>query len=97
MEIKVHAVSFKADKKLLDFATAKVSKLTQFSDHIVNAEVFFRVDNAQTVENKIAEVKVLLPGNELFAKKESKSFEESIDLAVDALKKQIEKTKNKER
>jgi len=95
MEIKVHAVGFKADAKLVEFSNAKVSKLAQFSDQIVTSEVFFRVDNTQSVENKVAEVKILVPGNELFAKKQSKSFEESIDLAVDALKKQIEKTKNK--
>jgi putative sigma-54 modulation protein len=96
MEVKVHAVGFKADKKLVDFATAKVLKLEQFSDHIVITEVFFKVDNTQSEENKVAEVKLLIPGSELFAKKQSKTFEESIDLAVDALKKQIEKAKNKE-
>ena len=95
MEIKVNAVGFKADTKLVDFATAKVSKLTQFIDNIVTSEVYFKVDNSQSIENKIAEVKILIPGSELFAKKQSKSFEESVDLAIDALKKQIEKAKNK--
>ena len=70
--------------------------MTQFIDQIVTSEVFFKVDNTQSVENKVAEVKVLIPGSELFAKKQSKSFEESVDLAIDALKKQIEKAKNKE-
>ena len=96
MEVKVNAIGFKADAKLVEFATAKVSKLTQFIDQIVTSEVFFKVDNTQSVENKVAEVKVLIPGSELFAKKQSKSFEESVDLAIDALKKQIEKAKNKE-
>ena len=95
MEIKVHAVGFKADKKLIDFASAKVSKLTQFSDTIVSCEVFFKIENTQSVDNKVAEIKLLIPGGELFAKKDSKSFEESVDVAVDALKKQIEKAKNK--
>ena len=95
MEVKVNAIGFKADAKLVEFATAKVSKLTQFIDQIVTSEVFFKVDNTQSVENKVAEVKVLIPGSELFAKKQSKSFEESVDLAIDAIKKQIEKAKNK--
>lgn len=95
MEVKVHAVGFKADKKLVDFATARVSKLEQFNDHIVTTEVFFKLDNTQSIEDKVAEIKLLIPGSELFAKKQAKSFEESIDLAVDALKKQIEKVKNK--
>jgi len=37
----------------------------------------------------------LLPGNELFAKKQCNSFEEAADSAVQALKKQVEKHKNK--
>jgi len=95
MDIKVQAVGFKADKNLIDFVTSKVNKLAHFAENIVSSEVFFRLDSAQATDNKIAEIKIEMPGNELFAKKQSKSFEESVDLAVDALKKQIEKTKAK--
>lgn len=96
MEIQVQAVGFRADQKLIDFATSKVSKLKQFSDSIVNAEVFYRLDNATTGENKIAEIKLIIPGNDLFAKKQCKSFEEATDESVDALKKQLEKIKGKQ-
>jgi len=95
MEIKIHAVGFKVDSKLVDFTNAKVSKLSQFIDGILLAEVFFKLDNTQNENNKEAELKVLLPGNELFAKKQCKTFEEAIDSNVDALKKQIEKVKAK--
>ena len=95
MDIKIHSVRFDADVKLLKFIKSKVSKLIQFNDDIIAAEVFLRLENSQDMENKIAEIKLDIPGNNLFAKKQSKSFEEAIDLAVGALRKQVKKKKEK--
>ena len=97
MNIQIHSVKFDADSKLLEFVKSKINKLSQFSDDIVNAEVFLRLDKDQEKENKLAEVKLEYPGGILYAKKQSKSFEESTDLVVDALKKQITKQKEKKR
>jgi putative sigma-54 modulation protein len=95
MDIKIHSVRFDADIKLIDFINNKVSKLIQFNDDIIAAEVFLRLENSQDMENKIAEIKLDIPGNNLFAKKQSKTFEEATDLAVDALRKQVKKKKDK--
>ncbi len=95
MDIKIHSVRFDADIKLTDFIKNKVGKLIQFNDDIIAAEVFLRLENSQDMENKIAEIKLDIPGNNLFAKKQSKSFEEATDLAVDALRKQVTKKKAK--
>lgn len=93
MEVKVHSVHFSADKKLLDYIDEKVNKLELFFDNIVAGEVFLRIDKSSDGENKISEVKLLVPGKELFAKKQCKTFEEAVSLSVEALRKQIEKTK----
>ena len=95
MNIKINAVRFSADQKLEKFVQNKVKKLIQFYDDIIGAEVFLKLENTQDLENKITEIRVDIPGNELFAKKQSKSFEESTDNAIDALKKQITKHKQK--
>ena len=97
MNIQIHSVRFDADKKLLDFVTQKVNKLAQLSDDIVNAEVFLRLDKDDERENKITEIKVEYPRGPLFARKQSKTFEEATDLVVDALKRQIVKQKGKMR
>ena len=97
MNIQIHSVKFDADKKLLEFVTGKVNKLSQYSDDIVSAEVFLRLDKDQEKENKLTEIKLEYPGGPLFAKKQSKSFEESTDLVIDALKKQITKQKERKR
>jgi putative sigma-54 modulation protein len=97
MNIQIHSVRFDADKKLIDFVNLKLDKLTQFDEEIVNAEVYLRLDKDQERENKISEIKLELPGGPLFARKQSKTFEESTDEAIDALKKQITKHKQKKR
>lgn len=95
MDFKVNAVHFTADQKLVDFIHDKVKKLELMNDNIISSEIYLKLDANGSVENKIAEVKIHLPGSELFAKKQCKSFEEAADLAVQALKKQVEKHKAK--
>ncbi len=95
MNIKINSVHFKADQKLENFVSTKVEKLTAKHNDVIGSEVTFKLDNTDTPENKITEIRVLLKGNDLFASKQSKSFEEATDAAVDALKKQLEKHKSK--
>jgi len=97
MNIQIHSVRFDADKKLLNFVSGKVKKLLQYSDDIIGAEVFLRLDKAQDADNKIAEIKLDIPRSPLFARKQNKTFEEATNHAVDALKKQITKQKEKMR
>ncbi len=95
MNIKINAVKFTADQKLEKFIETKVKKLMQLYDDIIGVEVFLKLENTQDLANKVTEIRIEIPGNELFAKKQSKSFEESTDSAIDALKKQIKKYKEK--
>ncbi|MBI2259103.1 MAG: ribosome-associated translation inhibitor RaiA [Flavobacteriia bacterium] len=93
MDIKVQTVHFSADKKLVEYINEKVSKLDLFYDNITSSEVYLRVNKTSDKENKISEVKIHIPGKELFAKKQCKTFEEGVALAVEAIRKQVEKNK----
>jgi putative sigma-54 modulation protein len=95
MSAKVHSVHFDANIKLINFINDKVDQLSVFFDNIVSKEVFLRIDKAEDKANKVAEVRLLLPGKELFAKKRSRTFEEATDLAVEALRRQVRKHKGK--
>ncbi|MDP2388125.1 MAG: ribosome-associated translation inhibitor RaiA [Bacteroidota bacterium] len=95
MKINTQTVHFDADIKLLTFVDEKVSKLTTYYENIVDADVTLRLDKSSTQDNKIAEVKLRVKGNELFAKKQCLSFEEAVDACVDALKTQLRKHKEK--
>ncbi len=95
MKVKVSSLHFTADQKLIDFANDKVSKLEKFYDKIIDGSIVFRLDNAEDKENKVTEIKINIPGKELFAKKQSDSFEKAVDEAVEALRRQIKKHKEK--
>ena len=95
MTTKIQSVHFDADKKLLDFVQERVDKLTHFYDGILKSEVILKIDKAEGIDNKIAEIKLHIPGNDLFAKKQCKSFEEAVDTSIDALKTQVKKHKEK--
>ncbi|MBL4753068.1 MAG: ribosome-associated translation inhibitor RaiA [Flavobacteriales bacterium] len=95
MNIKLHTVGIDADDYLNDFVQERVDKLELFYDRIVGSEVFLRIDGVSKTDDKVAEIKMMIPGKELFAKKQGKSFEEAIDLAVEALKRQLQKQKQK--
>ncbi len=96
MEITMNSVHFTADKKLVDFVNKKVNKLDTFFDGIINAEVTLKVLKPEVTNNKIAEIKLSIPANGyLFAKKQADTFEEAVDMANDAMKKQLDKYKQK--
>jgi len=96
MNIKINSVHFDADKKLEDFITKKINKLTEKHDNIINVDVTLKIDNSQDRENKVAEIKINAKGNEFFSKKQSASFEESTDEVTEALRRQLKKFKEKQ-
>lgn len=94
MKLQMHAINFDANAKLLDFVQRKVSKLETFYDHMVDGEVYLKLNNEGT-ENKTVEIKINIPGNQVFAKEQAKSFEKATDLTTEALRRQIKKYKEK--
>jgi putative sigma-54 modulation protein len=97
MNVKIQSIKFDADKKLIDFINLKLNKLHKFYDAIIGAEVFLKVENAQDLENKIVEIKLLIPGNDLFTQKQAKTFEEGVDGCLEVLKRQVTRHKEKQR
>ncbi len=95
VNLKISSLHFDADKKLLEFVQEKVDKLGHYYDKIIDGDVILKIDNNSTGENKIAEIKLSVPGNDIFAKKQCKSFEEATDEAVEALRRQLKKHKEK--
>lgn len=95
MRVNINAVHFKADKKLVDFINERVEKLNQYYDGVIGSDVMLKVDNNESRDNKIAEIRLKIPGYDLYAKKQSKSFEESTDIAIEALRRQLKKHKGK--
>ena len=98
MNITIQAVQFTADKQLLEFIQKKIEKLSQFFDRITSVDVYLKLDNQSSqVKDKVVSLRCNIPGNQLFAEETSKKFEEGIDQAILALKRQLKKHKEKVR
>lgn len=95
MKINIRSIHFDATGRLQEYVKDKVNKLDMFYDKIIGAEVFLRLEKSGNKSNKIAEIKLIIPGNNLFSKKQHASFEEAVDEAAEALSKQLLKRKQK--
>jgi putative sigma-54 modulation protein len=96
MKLQVHSIHFNADQKLVDFIQKKIDKLELFYDRLTDGEVFLRLNN-EGIENKTVEIKLNVPGTQLFAIEKAKSFEAAADQATAALRMQLKKFKTKVR
>jgi putative sigma-54 modulation protein len=95
MKLQMHSIHFDADRKLIDFIQKKADKLDTFYDQIIDGEVFMRIDKNENNANKIVEIKLNVPGKQFFAKNQADSFEAATDEAVEGLRRQIKKYKEK--
>ena len=97
MEIKINAVGFSASSQLEDFIQKKISKLDKYHDGIIGSEVTLKLEKDDNLEHKVLEVLLNVKGQEVFAKKNAKKFEEAVDELYDVVKRQLVKIKEKER
>lgn len=95
MNVQIQSVKFDADRKLIDFIENKMTKLERFADRTTGAEVVLKLDKDLEKGNKVAILTLHMPGEDLVAEQRARSFEEAIDEAIDALKRQVEKFKEK--
>ena len=97
MEVRIQSIHFDASEQLQSFIQKKAAKLEKYYDDIEKVEVSLKVVKPETAENKEAGVKVIIPNGEFYASKICNTFEESVDLSVEALEKQLVKHKEKQR
>lgn len=95
MNITIQPKDFTAKEELTDFIKEKAEKLFRLYDKIISCEVVLKIDKSETKENKVCDLRLIIPGNDLLAGAKSKTFEEAAMQAIGALEKQIEKRKNK--
>jgi putative sigma-54 modulation protein len=96
MNVQIQSVHFEADSKLKEHVNRKLEKLRTFHDKIIGVDVYLKLDNvAHNIKDKIAEIKVYVPKHSFFVKHQSKTFEESFDLAFDSMVNQVKRRKEK--
>lgn len=96
MEVNIKAIHFDITDKLVEFTNKKIDKLVRRYADIADVNVNYTLVKPETAMNKETGVELAVPGNgKLFASKTADTFEEGLDLCLDALEKQLEKTKQK--
>ncbi len=95
MKVVLNAVKFSPDEKLKVFVEEKVGKLERLLPEGLQAEVTLKVEKPESINNKVADIRLVVKGNDLFVTKQADSFEEAVMLAIDAVKTQIERFKEK--
>lgn len=93
MEVKIQSVKFDASKQLLEFVEKKMSRLERFESNSTGVDVVLKLDKDSEKGNKVALVTLRVPGADIVSEQRARTFEEAVDLALDAVKRQIEKRK----
>tara|TARA_B000000609_G_C24127340_1_gene323241 strand:- start:106 stop:399 length:294 start_codon:yes stop_codon:yes gene_type:complete len=95
MNLQIQAIHFNVGNELKELIKKTLNKLLLVDANIISAKVLLKLSKPSSYKNKIVEIILLSKKSKYFAKKQSNSFEESSDLVIQALRKQIIKQKNK--
>ncbi|MEI6508976.1 MAG: ribosome-associated translation inhibitor RaiA [Bacteroidota bacterium] len=95
MKVEIQSIHFDADKKLLEFITKKVEKVNTFFEGISSIDVYLRLEKDVEKNNKSVEIKLNVPGNQIFVKENASTFETATDFAIDKVKAQVKKHKER--
>jgi len=89
MKVNTQSINFNADRKLIAFIQKRMDKLDMFYDKVIKSDVYLKVENTSDKQNKVFEARVSVPGDSLIVKKQCKTFEEGVDVAVSSLERQL--------
>ena len=96
MEVRIQAIHFEIAERLTAFINKKAERLTRHNPSIAVVDVTLKVVKPETAMNKEAIIKINTPQHDdLVASKTADSFEETVDLAIEALERQLEKRKDR--
>jgi len=95
MKIMTESIHFTADQKLVQLIEKKLQKLERLYERIIDIHVVLKLENHQSIKDKIVEILIHVPGGNLFARESSKNFETSIELALASIRKQTMKFKDR--
>lgn len=95
MQIIIQSPHVTLTEELTKFIKNKTGKLSHFYDRIEAAEVFLKIEKSDSADDKVCEIRLVIPGNDLFVKRESDTFEDAVTKVVDALHAEIDKMKTR--
>ena len=93
MNVQIQSVKFDASHQLIEFIEKKLAKLDRVAAEATGVDVVLKLEKDDQVGNKIAVITLRMPGGDIRVEEQAHTFEEAVDLALDAVKRQIEKRK----
>ena len=88
MKITIQTTGFEVSKELRAFVERNLEKFEKIP--ITEAEVYLKTNAGTMIQNRLCEIKLVIPGKDLFASNEGATFEIAIHNAVDALRHQVD-------
>ena len=73
----------------------KVERLSNVSNQIIHTNVFLKLKEHDSIEDKIVEIRVSLPGPYIFAEGVGETYEKAVIRATEKVKRQLVKRKEK--
>ena len=95
MDVNIQSLKFDASKQLIEFVEKKMARLERFADRPTGVDVVLKLEKDDEKGNKVAQVTLHFPGGDILTEQHAHTFEEAVDMALDVIKRQIEKRKDK--
>jgi|APGre2960657404_1045060.scaffolds.fasta_scaffold88377_3 putative sigma-54 modulation protein len=93
--INIQSPGFKISQALTGFIQEKVSKLFTHYSEIISIDMLLKVSHTSSKENKVCEIRLAIPGNDILASAQAKTFEDAVLCVADIIKNQIKRKKSK--
>ncbi len=99
MKVNIQATNIEMTDALKAHAQDRAESLQKFFDNIQQVDVDFGMDNHHHQKGKVfyAEMKVIVPGKNLYVRKDAEDLYKAIDKVKDHLKVEFDKLKGKMR
>ncbi len=95
MNIIIKSIDFKAGRNLEIFIREKVKKLFRQCNNIIRANVILRKGSSKNPENKLCEIRLVIPGYDHYVKKSSIGYRRAVSQSVDVLQEILRRNKTR--
>lgn len=91
MKLTIQTLHFKESDNLYNYIFDKVEKLSRYATNILTTDVCLKKNKAENGKSYLCEIKLTLPGYDLFVKRNEGSYEKAVINATEAMQKQLRK------
>lgn len=95
MTVHIQSIGYSVKKELQEFIKIKTGKLIRRCSDVVKVEVALKPGGSFSNESKRCDIRMVIPGNDLFGSCTAGSFEEAVLMTVEILERKLATRKNR--